>query len=95
MKAYKALLVDDGIIDNSKLPDDSLPSVSVSIADIKTYTVDGNTVFYLVDSDGFYYTGMLKDFENLIFLEVGHNAQLHYSETDNEKIREIEQITVW
>ena len=95
MKAYKALLVDDGIIDNGKLPGDSLPSVSVSIADIKTYTVDGNTVFYLVDSDGFYYKGMLKDFENLIFLEVGHNAQLCYSETDNEKIREIEKITVW
>ena len=95
MKAYKALLVDDGIIDNGKIPDDSLPSISVSIADIKTYTVDGNTVFYLVDSDGFYYKGMLKDFEDLIFLEVGHNAQLCYSETDNAKIREIEKITVW
>ena len=93
MKAYKELLVDDGIIDGGKLPDDSLPSTAITIADIRTYTVDGNTVFYFVGSDGFYYKGMLKDFEELIFFAVDDQLEIRYSETDNEKIREIEQIT--
>ena len=92
MKAYKALLVENGIIDSGKLPDDSLPTANITIADIKTYTVDGNTVFYFVGTDGFYYKGMLKDFENMIFFTVGETAEVRYSETENAKIREIENI---
>ena len=92
MKAYKELLVENGIIDSGKLPDDSLPTANITIADIKTYTVDGNTVFYFVGTDGFYYKGMLKDFENMIFFTVGETAEVRYSETENAKIREIENI---
>lgn len=92
MKAYKALLTENGIIDSGKLPDDSLPTANITIADIKTYTVDGNTVFYFVGTDGFYYKGMLKDFENMIFFTVGETAEVRYSETENAKIREIENI---
>lgn len=92
MKAYKELLVENGIIDSGKLPDDSLPTANITIADIKTYTVDGNTVFYFVGTDGFYYKGMLKDFENMIFFTVGETAEIRYSETENAKIREIENI---
>ena len=75
------------------MPDPSLPSTAVTVADIKTYTVDGNTVFYFVGEDGFYYKGMLRDIEALIFLEVGDTAEIFYSETDNPKIRLIERMT--
>ena len=92
MKAYKELLVENGIIDSGKLPDDSLPNVNITVADIKTYTVDGNTVFYFVGADGFYYKGMLKDFENMIFFTVGDTLEIRYEETENAKIREIAQI---
>ena len=92
MKAYKELLVEDGIIDSGKLPDSSLPSVTVTIADVKTYTVDGNTVFYFVSEDGYYYKGLLRDFEDMIFFDIGDSAVISYEETENPKIREIGTI---
>ena len=92
MKAYKALLVEDGIIDSGKLPDSLLPSVVIDIADIKTYTVDGNTVFYFVDKNGYYYKGLLRDFEDMLFFEVGDRLKIFYSETDHDKIREINTV---
>jgi len=92
MKAYRSLLADDGIIDSGKLPDSSLPSVEVTVADIKTYTVDGNTVFYFVGQDGFYYKGMLRDFEEMIFFAAGDRVVISYEETENPKIREIGAI---
>ena len=92
MKAYKALLVENGIIDSGKLPDSLLPSVVIDIADIKTYTVDGNTVFYFVDKNGYYYKGLLRDFEDMLFFEVGDRLKIFYSETDHDKIREINTV---
>jgi hypothetical protein len=94
MKAYKALLTDEGIIEGGKAPDPSLPTVEITVADIRTYTVDGNTVFYFVGDDGCYYKGMLRDFESMIFFSVGDRLKISYSETDNSKIREIEQIVL-
>ena len=93
MKAYRELLVDEGLIDGGKLPDPTLPSVTVTVNDIKTYTVDGNTVFYFVGDDGYYYKGMLRDFEEMVFFSVGDNLNISYAETANENIREIESVT--
>ncbi len=93
MKAYKKLLVDNGLVDSGKLPDASLPSVNITVADIKTYTIDGNTVFYFVGSDGFYYKGMLRDFEDMIFFAIGDRLEIRYKETENAKIRDIANIT--
>ena len=92
MKAYKVLLLENGIIDNVKLPDDTLPISQFAVEDIKTYTVDGNTVFYFVGADGYYYKGMLRDFEDMIFFAVGDQIEIRYSETENAKIRAIEEI---
>ena len=93
MKAYRELLADEGLIDSGKLPDPSLPSVTVTVNDIKTYTVDGNTVFYFVGDDGYYYKGMLRDFEEMVFFAVGDKLNISYAETANENIREIESVT--
>ena len=93
MKAYRALLAENGIIDSGKLPDPSLPSAKIIVADIKTYTVDGNTVFYFVDADGFHYKGMLRDIEDMIFFAIGDQLEIAYSETGNPKIRVIERVT--
>lgn len=89
IKAYRELLAENGIIDDTLLPDPSLPSEEVIVRDIKTYTVDGNTVFYFVGNDGFYYKGMLRDIEDMIFFEVGDRLLITYSETENDKIRSI------
>ena len=92
MKAYKGLLADEGLIEGGKAPDPSLPTVVIDIADIKTYTVDGNTVFYFVDKNGYYYKGLLRDFEDMLFFEVGDRLKIFYSETDHDKIREINTV---
>ena len=94
IKAYRELLAEDGIIDITNTPDPSLPSTEITVADIKTYTVDGNTVFYFVGNDGFYYKGMLRDIEDLIFFAVGDRLQITYSETENAKIRTIAKVSV-
>ena len=94
MKAYRALLAEEGIVDSEKLPDPSLPSEEVIVTDIKTYTVDGNTVFYFVGNDGFYYKGMLRDFEEMIFFETGDRLLITYSKTENDTIRSIERIAL-
>ena len=93
MKTYRTLLAEEGIIDSGRLPDPSLPSTTVTVADIKTYTVEGNTVFYFVGTDGFYYKGMLRDIEEMIFFAVGDHLEIFYSETDNAKIREISRVS--
>lgn len=92
MKAYRALLAENGIVDSGKVPDPSLPIVTITVADIKTYTVDGNTVLYFVDESGCYYKGMLRDIEDLIFFAIGDQIEIAYSETDNAKIRVIERV---
>ena len=94
MKAYKALLADEGLVEGGKVPDPSLPTVEITVAEIRTYTVDGNTVFYFVGDDGCYYKAMLRDFESMIFFSVGDRMEISYSETENSKIREIEMITI-
>ena len=94
MRTYRALLAEEGIINGGgSLPDPSLPTAKVTVADIKTYTVDGNTVFYFVGADGYYYKGMLRDFEEMIFFSVGDTLDLAYSETDNAKIRAIARVS--
>ena len=94
MKAYKALLADEGLVEGGKVPDPSLPTIEITVAEIRTYTVDGNTVFYFVGDDGCYYKAMLRDFESMIFFSVGDRMEISYSETENSKIREIEMITI-
>ena len=92
MKAYKELLVENEIVEGEKLPEAELLSTEITVKDIKTYTVDGNTVIYFVDNNGIYYKGMLRDLEQMIFYEIGDMLHIEYSKTDDEKIRLIESI---
>ena len=92
MKAYKALLAENGI-DNGKndgdAPEEEAEALVATVASIDTYTVDGNTVFYFVTSDGIYFKGMLKDNEDLIFISVGDTVEFTYEDTENERIKDI------
>lgn len=85
MKAYKALLVQNGIIEDgsSTLPEDEVKSVEGEITDVRTVTVGGNTVFYITVGelrlrgtvgvvDGKYIN------EDLIFASVGDNVKVSY-----------------
>ena len=92
MKAYKELLVENEIVEGEKLPETELLSTEITVKDIKTFTVDGNTVIYFVDDNGVYYKGLLRDLEQMIFVEIGDMLHIEYSKTDDEKIRLIESI---
>lgn len=92
MKAYKALLVQNGIVEEEKLPEVEKKSAEVIVREIKTFAVDGNTVFYIVGQDGYYYKGLLKDNENLVFVSVNDMLAVNYSESDDYRIRIIEDI---
>lgn len=93
MKAYKELLVENELIDGDKLPENQLLAADITVTDIKTYTVDGNTVIYFVDESGVYYKGMLRDLEQMIFFEIGDKLHIEYSATDVENIRLIGSVT--
>ena len=88
MAAYKALLLENGIVEEEKEPEqpaDQLKTAKIEITEIKSYTVDGNTVFYITSGDGVYYKAALRDFEELIFLGEGANVTVTYKVEDAEK----------
>ena len=93
MKAYKELLVENGIVDGDTAPEEQLLEAEITVKDIKTYTVDGNTVIYFVDESGVYYKGMLRDIEQMIFFEIGDKLRIEYSLTDVENIRLIGSVS--
>ncbi len=87
MKAYKDLLVENGILENVK-PDEpalDLTYVQGTVTDIKTVTVDGNTLFYVTLSDGNVYRGsvVVRDGkyvnEDLVFAKVGDIVTIEIS----------------
>lgn len=89
MKAYKALMVENGIVEEEKAPEAIVKTAEITVTDVKTYTVDGNTVFYIVGFDGYYYKGLLKEHEGLVFLAKGDTVLIKYTDTDDERIRNI------
>lgn len=92
MKAYKALMVENGIIEEEKLPDAETQVVEITITDIKNYTVEGNTVFYIEGDDGFYYKGLLRDFESLVFVDVGDLLSVEFTDGENMGVRIITEF---
>lgn len=75
MSAYRKLLRENGIVDGSGSSGDADSEgdgkVTVTVEQIKNYTVGGNTVVYLIDTDGNYYKGSVAECEALVFVEVG------------------------
>ena len=92
MAAYKALLKQSGIVNDVEPPSAEVLSAMFTVSEIKTYTVEGNTVMYFVSEDGIYYKGMIGEIEELIFVSEGDALCVEYSETDNEKIRLIKKL---
>jgi cupin superfamily acireductone dioxygenase involved in methionine salvage len=94
MRAYKELLVQNGIVEKDETDDPIVDALvaTVTVTEIKTYTVDGNTVFYIKGDDGKYYKGYLKTLEDLIFVSEGDKYTVDYAESENPEIREIIDI---
>ena len=92
MVAYKKLLVENEIVDKIDTPTTpavETQSVTVTVTEVMSYTVDGNTVFYFACDDGNYYKAALKDFEELIFIKEGSTWTFKIAKDDSDRIREI------
>ena len=85
-------MVQNGIIEKEPEPEVETNHVTITVKDIKTYTVDGNTVFYIVSSDDVYYKGYLKDAEELVFLNVGDCVSIKYSAGERDDLRKIIEV---
>ena len=87
---YLKLLEQNGIIEeipeNQAPEDPNLASAIIEIADIKAYTVGGESVFYITAADGQIFKQKLCDNEKLIVLKNGDKLDLKYktSDTDGE-----------
>ncbi len=95
MEAYKSLLIENGVIEKEEEPEPVVPEqetkdVTSAVTDIRTITVDGNTVFYVtlggagtfrasVEVDGEDYIN-----EALIFARFGDRLKVTYVVSEDE-----------
>ena len=86
MKAYKALLLENGVVENVKPEEPELDVTykTGTVTDIRTVTVEGNTLFY-VTLNGYVYRGSVKVGEygyvneDLVFAKVGDTVTIVFS----------------
>ena len=94
---YLKLLKQNNIIDNipnkGETQNPNVAEKTIKIADIKVYTVGGESVFYITSADGQIYSQKLCDEQRLLILEVGKYINVKYRTDDadggNGLVREI------
>ena len=90
---YLKLLKQNGLIDKipekEEVEDSNSADVTVEIADIRVYTVGGESVFYITDADGHIYKQRLCDDESLIILKNGDIVNIKYKLDNNALVREM------
>ena len=99
MKAYKALLVENGVVEDIEPdnPDSDIAVAEGEVSDIKTVTVDGNTVFYITLDDGSVFRGSVEvsdgEYSNeaLVFIKTGDTVTVSYIKSESA-IKDIESI---
>ena len=90
MKAYKKLLAQNGVVNDSK-PSEDMTAAEITVEAVRDVVVDGNTVIYITGSDGYVYRGEIAGDESLVLISVGDSIKVYYSSTQNDKIRNIER----
>ena len=95
---YIELLKDEGIIDDVEtdpVVPDNTKDVTVTVEDIRTVTVNGESVMYISGNDGNLYKRVLSEDETLMLISIGDTVNIKYSDTDtSEKIKQIVSWTV-
>ena len=84
---YLERLRTEGIID--RIPENAQGSdvaeVNIEIADIKVYTIGGESVFYIMSADGQIYKQRLCDDEGLVLLKSGNKLKIKYKANNNSE----------
>lgn len=94
---YLKLLKQNNIIDNLPNKDEThnpnVAEANIKIADIKVYTVGGESVFYITSSDGQIYSQKLCNEQRLLIIKVDDHINVKYRTDDadggNGLVREI------
>ncbi len=91
-EAYLELLRRNGIIDEEDEPDAESVDVlekSITVSDIRTVTLEGNSVLYITDADGVLYKQSISSDESVMLISVGDKLTFKYTDTDIEKIKQL------
>ena len=90
---YIELLKSEGIVkDEEPAPvvPDNTKDIDVTVADIRTVTINGDTVMYITDENGVLYKKAISADEALMLIKTGDKITVKYTDTDvNEKIKSI------
>lgn len=90
-RAYIEKLKKDGDISIGDSPSTELPKASIAVEDIRIVTSGGESVVYITANDGCLYKQSVADDESVMLISVGDELTLYYTETDTEKIRQIDE----
>ncbi len=88
---YLRLLAQNGIVNE----EDNLPpeaetlSAEIEVTEIRTVSVNGNSVVYITAADGTLYKQSIATDESVMLIAAGDNLTVEYTNTDIEKIRQI------
>lgn len=88
-QAYIEKLKKDKDIVIEDTPDTQLPSVDVTVGELRIVTVGGESVVYITGDDGCLYKKAVADDESILLISEGNAITVNYTETENEKIRQI------
>ncbi len=91
-QAYIQLLEQEGIIQGTikdPLPEQAKETATVTVAEIRMVTVEGNSVLYLTADDGNLYKQTVATDESMLLIKVGDKLDISYHQTGLAKIRQI------
>lgn len=94
MQSYKELLIENGVIEDAEDEGEDIVHdeeyITAEITDIKTVTVDGNTIFYITLGDKGVFRASVELVngnyrnEDLVFMGVGDRISIAYRVSDGE-----------
>ena len=91
-QAYIELLKQEGIIKEEEVPTPPAAeskSAEVTVEQTRIVTISGESWAYFYGSDGFVYKKMIREDESVLLIQDQGKYTLVYTETENEKIRQI------
>ena len=91
-QAYVQLLKEEGLVTEEVPPEPVAPdpeTVSVTVKQVRTVTISGESWLYLTGDDGNLYKKMIREDESLLLITEDQKITVNYYKTETEQIRQI------
>ncbi len=91
---YLRLLAQNGIVNEEENtpPTEAVQSADIEVNEMRTVSINGNSIVYITAADGTLYKQSVADDESIMLIAKGDKITVQYTDTDIEKIK---QITSW